>query len=90
MKKEIPTPILAAVGAVAVALILFFGFKWFNNSVNPAEDAELAKKQWEVEAARTPKGDPAPAPAVVPTDPNQPGTSFSPGRESEMNARGGR
>jgi|GEM_PF-7054098 len=90
MKKEMNPTVLAILGAVAVVVIVFFGFSWFNKTVNPGEDPDLAKKQWEVEAARTPRGDLAEAPAQVPQDPNQPGASFSPGRESEMSARGGK
>lgn len=88
MKNELNPTVLAVIGGIAVIAILVLGFGWFNRTVNPGEDPELARQQWEVEAARTPGGGPPMgAPAAVPQDPST-GATFSPGRESEMSARG--
>jgi hypothetical protein len=91
MKKEIPTPILVAVGAVVLVIAIFLGLRYYNNNVNPQEDATLAQQQLEIERARRPKAvDPSAPAATTATEPVPQG--MSPGRESEMNARtaGGR
>jgi len=81
MRKELPTGLAVVIGAVAILAVLGLGYMFYQRTAGtPAEDPELARKQWEVERARTPS---APATAPGNTNPGQ----FSPGREGEMGAR---
>lgn len=80
MKKELPPAVIAVIAIAALLVIGGFGFKWFNGQVNPGEDLELAKKQAEFERSRTPRGEGA-------VDGQAPAGNYSPGRESEMEAR---
>lgn len=84
LKRELPPAVMAAIAAVAVLVIGGLGWTWFNGQVNPGEDLELAKKQAEFERSRTPRGEGATTPL-----PNTPEgqSGFSPGRESELEAR---
>lgn len=81
MKKELTPAMTAIIGVAAAVLIIGGGFIIYQRAGgSSAEDPELARKQWEVERARTPGA----APAVPEgTNPGQ----FSPGREGEMAAR---
>jgi len=82
MRKELSPAITALIGVAAAVLIVGLGFMFYQRaSGSSAEDPELARKQWEVERARTPNSAPVAAP-----DGTSPG-SYSPGREGEMAAR---
>jgi hypothetical protein len=80
VKRELPPALLGAIAVVTLLVIGGLGFFWFNGQVNPGEDLELAKKQADFERSRTPRGAGA-------ADGQAPASNYSPGRESEMEAR---
>lgn len=70
--------VIVAICGTAAVVVIGLGFVWFGNATGSSEDPDLARKQWEVERARTPGGG-APPPTTAP--------GMTPGRDGELAAR---
>lgn len=85
MKKELPPAAIAGIAIVALILIIGGGMMFMNRVTGASEDPELAQKQLEFERSKRPGGGGQP-PVNQGNDSIAP-QGFSPGRESEMEAR---
>ena len=85
MKKELPPAAIAGIAIVALIAIIGGGMMFFNKATGTFEDPELAQKQLEFERSKRPGGSGEPVTntgngSIAPQ-------GFSPGRQSEMEAR---
>lgn len=85
MKKELSPLAIGGILVVVIGLAIGLGMTFMGGVTGTSkEDPALLQKQLEVERAKRPGGDPNAAQTTAPVPPPQ---GFSPGRESELEAR---
>lgn len=83
MKKELPPAAIAAIAIVTLILVIGGGMMFVNRATGSTEDPALVQKQLEFERSKRPGGGETSGTGTDSVAPQ----GFSPGRESEMEAR---
>lgn len=84
MKKELPPAAIVGIAIVALIAIVGGGLAYFNKTTSTSEDPTLVQKQLEFERSKRPGGG---AETQNTGNGSIAPQGFSPGRESEMEAR---